>query len=120
MLFSLTIFIKEYFQHCEHFVYIFGLVKFWTLVFGVEFDSGILEKCHLSIVKNDDMASLVKDHYYRIGDYCSINPGCYKSPPLQEISSRDLKVVEGVRVGFRALTNLLVIVALLDEVNPSR
>ena len=23
--------------------------------------------------------------------YCSMTPGCYKSPPLQEISSRDLR-----------------------------
>ena len=55
---------------------------FWTsqildFSFGIEFDSGTLAKCHLSIVKHDDMASLAKDHYYMIGDYCSINPGCY-------------------------------------------
>ena len=24
------------------------------------------------------------------GDYCNMTLGCYKSPPLQEISSRDL------------------------------
>ena len=57
---------------------------------GIESDTGVLEKCHLSIVKHDDKASLAKYYCYKIVDYCSISPGCYKSPPLQEFSSREL------------------------------
>src|SRR3954469_4802565 len=38
----------------------------------------------------------------------------------KEFSSRELKVGKGVRFRFRILTNLLVVVSLLDEVNPPR
>src|ERR1043165_880006 len=37
----------------------------------------------------------------------------------KEFSSRELKVGQGVRFQFRILTSLLVVVSLLDEVNPS-
>ena len=38
----------------------------------------------------------------------------------KEFSSRELKVVQGVEFWFRNLTSLLVVVTLLDEVNPPR
>ena len=47
------------------------------------------------------------------------HPGCYKSPPLQRILvPRIKKVVVGVE--FHIVTNLLVLVALLEVVDPSR
>ena len=55
-----------------------------------------LKHCHPSMVLIMMTNIISKRLLLQTGDYCSIISGCYKSPPLPEISSRDLKVVEGV------------------------
>ena len=54
-------------------------------------------------------------------DYCSVTPGVLQFSPTNKNSRpENYKVVLGIEFWFRILTDLLVPVVFLEEVNPSR